>query len=90
MGLPAPLAGYDPAVSIDRIVVLGLADSPQGWAASVVSGGATRQLEAAPGPLYNKEGLPELALVVRKAGLPVGGDWQIQLSRAAGAGGATS
>lgn len=90
MGLPAPLAGYDPAVSIDRIVVLGLADGPQGWSAAAAAGGQQRQLEAGPGPLYNKEGLPEVALVVRKAGLPVGGDWQIRFSRAAGGGAATS
>lgn len=90
MGLPAPLADYDPAVSIDRIVVLGLADGPQGWAAAATVGGQQRQLEAAPGPLYNKEGLPEVALVVRKAGLPLGADWQIRFSRAAGGGAATS
>ena len=90
MQLPARLPGYDPGVAIDRIVVLGLADGPQGWTAMLVSGGQQWQLGAAPGPLYNKEGLPELALVVRKAGLPAGGDWSIQFSRGAGAGGAAT
>lgn len=84
MQLPPPAADYEPAVSIDRIVVLGLADGPQGWAVRLVSGGEQRQLSAAPGPLYNKEGLPEVGLVVRKAGLPVRGDWSLQFSRTAG------
>lgn len=90
--LPPPLPSYDPEVVIDRVVVLGLTDGPQGWTATLVSGadGKQRVLEAAPGPLYQREGLPQLALVVRKAGLPLRGDWSIQFSRAAGAGAATS
>lgn len=60
-------------------MILGLWGGPQGWAATLASTG--QQLDAAPGPLYNKAGLPEVALVVRKAGLPVNGDWAIQLAR---------
>lgn len=88
--LPPRLASYDPEVVIDRLVVLGLVNGPQGWTASLTAGGETRQLQAAPGPLYQREGLPDMALVVRKAALPLTADWSIQFSRAAGAGGATS
>ncbi|KAL4422944.1 hypothetical protein ABPG75_009141 [Micractinium tetrahymenae] len=88
--LPAPpAADYDPAVAIDRIVVLGLPDGPAGWTAEL-EGDAARQLEAAPGPLYLREGLPDVALVVRRAGLPVRGDWRLRLRRTAGAGGSVS
>lgn len=94
--LPPPLAAYDPEVVIDRVVVLGLPGGPQGWTATLVAGGAAEQqqqqqdLEAAPGPLYNREGLADVALVVRKAGLPVRGDWSVQFSRSAGAGDSVS
>lgn len=90
MQLPAPpAADYDPAVAIDRVVVLGLADGPAGWTAEL-EGEAARQLDAAPGPLYLREGLPEVALVVRRAGLPVSGNWRLRLRRVAGAGGSVS
>ena len=72
-------------------MVLGLPGGPQGWTASLsAAGGQARGLQAAPGPLYQREGLPEVALVLRKPALPLTGDWSIQFSRAAGAGGATS
>ncbi|EFN50503.1 hypothetical protein CHLNCDRAFT_59508 [Chlorella variabilis] len=92
MQLAAPLPGYDPQVVIDRVVVLGLAGGPQRWGASLVGpdGEQQRQLDAAPGPLYNKEGLGDVALVVRRAGLPVGGDWGIRFAPAAGTGGSES
>jgi hypothetical protein len=93
--LPPALADYNPEVVIDRVVVLGLPGGPQGWTATLVAGGAAEQqqqqdLEAAPGPLYNEEGLADVALVVRKAGLPVRGDWSVQFSRSAGAGASVS
>ena len=84
-------------MAVDRVVVLGLPGGPQGWTATLVAGGAgeqqqrqQRELEATPGPLYNKPGLADVALVVRKAGLPVRGDWSVQFSRSAGAGGSVS
>lgn len=89
-GLPPPLPDFAPPCRIERLVVLGLADGPQGWAATLTAGGQQTPLDAAPGPLYGRQGAPDLALVVRKAGLPLVGDWSIQFSRAAGAGGATS
>ena len=100
--LPPTLPGYNPEVVIDRVVVLGLPGGPQGWTATLVAGSAggggsleqqqqqQGQLAAAPGPLYNREGLTDVALVVRKAGLPVNADWSVQFSRGAGAGGSVS
>lgn len=85
MQLPTPpAADYDPQVVIDRVVVLGLPGGPASWHAAGADGS---QLEAAPGPLYLKPGLPDVALVVRRAGLPVRGDWSIQFIRTAGTGG---
>ncbi len=76
MGLPP--SEYDTAVLIDRVVVLGLAGGPEGWQVSVSSkAGAVRRLDAAAGPLYVRAELPDVALVVRKAGLPVGYDWKL-------------
>jgi hypothetical protein len=90
--LPPPTAGYDPGVAIDRLVVLGLPGGPARWSAAVVGadGAQQRQLEAAPGPLYNREGLPDAALVVRRAALPAGGSWSIRFSPAAGTAGSVS
>ena len=91
--LPRPLADWPPPLvvqtSIDRIVVLGLPDGPAGWGVAVEGAGA-RQLDAAPGPLYLKEGLADVALVVRRAGLPAQGDWSLRLARTAGGGGSVS
>ncbi|PSC68247.1 putative glucan 1,3-alpha-glucosidase [Micractinium conductrix] len=84
--LAPPQPDYNPETSIDRIVVLGLPDGPAGWGVAVEGAGA-RQLDAAPGPLYLKEGLADVALVVRRAGLPAQGDWSLRLARTAGGGG---
>jgi alpha 1,3-glucosidase len=92
-GLPPSDPGYDPQVLIDRIVVLGLPGGPQGWGAAATvaaGGGARRELEAAPGPIYGRAGLPDVALVVRRAQLPAAGDWTVQLTRGKGAAAAVS
>ena len=95
--LPAPpAADFDSGVSIDRLVVLGLSFGPRGWTAALSSAavagtgggsGRRRQLEAAPRSLWTAAaGLPEVAVVVGKAGLPAGRDWQVSFSQeAAGA-----
>ena len=85
-GLVASSSDYASNVVIDRIVVLGLTDGPQGW--SVVDSGG-RVLDAAPGPLFLKPGLPEVALVVRKAGLAAHGDWSLKFVREKGSLGAS-
>ena len=84
-----PLPDYDAGGAvIDRIVVLGLEGGPAGWSASLEGSG--QQLAAAPGPLYNRPGVPDAALVVRKAGLPVAGDWAVRFRREAGGAGSVS
>lgn len=88
----APLPDFDPAAVIDRVVVLGLAGGPSAWRATLLGPGGEqqRQLEAAPGPLYNQAGLGEVALVVRKAGLSLAADWSVAFAPASGSGGSVS
>jgi alpha 1,3-glucosidase len=87
--LPVSNAKYDSGVVIDKIVVIGLVDGPDGW--SVEESGNGRYLEAAPGPLSLRPGLPTLALVVRKAQLPVSGkDWELKFSKLKGSAAATA
>ena len=74
---PAPGGGGSmvSAVSIERVVVLGLRPGRE-WRAS--RDGVA--LDAAPGPLLLRPGLPRAALVVRKPGLPLNGDWAVSFS----------
>lgn len=88
---PVADKAYTNGAVIDRVVVLGLPDGPQGWGVQIGSGaGAGRQLEAAPGPLFLKPGLPETALVIRKPQLKATEDWSLKFSRSAGGAGAVS
>jgi len=97
-GAPFPAADstYKDSTVIDRVVVLGLPNGPQGWTASIVSRGVTgksqdeQRLDAQPGPLFLKPGMPATALVIRKAQLPAGKDWVVKFARGVGSGGATS
>jgi alpha 1,3-glucosidase len=92
-GLPVSDAKYNSGVVVDKIVVLGLVDGPEGWAVEVVEGGSgsvNGKLDAAPGPLSLKPGLPNVALVVRKAHLPVSGNWKLKFTKTKGSVAATA
>ena len=92
--LPVPAVEYDPGVVVDKIVILGLMNGPQGWDVVDVSGQSKGEemgmMTAAPGPLVLRPGLPDVALVVRKAALPAGGDWSLTFGRTKGAAASTS
>lgn len=72
---PAPGAGGSMAsdVRIERLVVLGLQPGRQ-WRVER----DRVPLDAAPGPLLLRAGLPRTALVVRKPGLPLDADWAVR------------
>ena len=65
-------------VQIEKIVVVGLPGGAHLWSAYLPSDPPVA-LEAAPGPLYNRPGLPANALVIRKPGLADRDDWTVQL-----------
>lgn len=76
-GLPLQDLTYSPENEIERIVIVGLAGGAREWAAS--SNGQT--LEAEAGPIQFKEGLPNVALIVRRPGFKIGQDWSIKLEK---------
>ena len=93
MGADLPVSDkkYDSGVVIDKIVVLGLGDGPEGWQVETQNGGSGDGiLDAAPGPLSLRPGLPSVALVVRKAQLPVSGNWELKFSKIKGSAAATA
>jgi len=61
--------------TVERLVVLGLR-ADRAWRAA--RDGAP--LDAAPRPLWLRAGLPAAALVVRKPGLPLAGDWAVSFT----------
>lgn len=81
---------YKSNVLIDKVVILGMPGGAQGWNAMLVSGGrgqSGRTMEVMPGPLYLQPGLQEVAVIVRKAGLPADGDWSIRFEKQKGSAG---
>jgi len=61
--------------TVERLVVLGLRADRGGRAA-----GSGAPVPPAPGPLWLRAGLPAAALVVRKPGLPLAGDWAVSFT----------
>lgn len=64
-------------VSIERIIVLGLAGGPTGWRVSLTKP-RSAPLDAHPGPILLEPGVPDNALVVRRPGIMAGIDWSIR------------
>lgn len=75
---PGASAAFTSPVTIERILILGLADGPAGWTATVAGG---RPLTATPGPLHMEPALPDSALVIRKPELNIGQDFSIAFKR---------
>lgn len=71
-------SGFQKELLIEKIVILGVDGRKEGWMARVAQG---RALEVHWGPLHLREGLPDVAMHIRKPDLPVSQDWTIQLSR---------
>ena len=72
---------------VERVVVLGLPGGPEGFSAVLLPEGWAAAhkgevpLQAAPGPIYNRPGLEQSALVVRRPRLPVGKSWGLRVQR---------
>lgn len=77
--IPASAKGLKSDALVERIVILGLPGGPAGWKATVQD--SSQALQAAPGPLRLKQGLPEASLVIRKPGLAIAAEWSIRLSK---------
>lgn len=75
--IPAGAKGLKSNAVVERIIVLGLPGGPVGWRATVQ--GSSQALQAGPGPLRLKQGLPEAGLVIRKPGLAISAEWSIHL-----------
>eukprot|EP01025_Chloroclados_australasicus_P058075 TRINITY_DN7270_c0_g1_i1.p1 TRINITY_DN7270_c0_g1~~TRINITY_DN7270_c0_g1_i1.p1 ORF type:complete len:901 (-),score=109.22 TRINITY_DN7270_c0_g1_i1:483-3185(-) len=58
---------------IERIVILGIKNGPQGW--RVMSN--NKELNAAPGKIGLDPQTPQVALVIRKPELQIGQDWEL-------------
>lgn len=83
--MPSVDLTYTSEVVIDRIVVLGLQGGPEGWGARLVDVRGTRvQLSVESGPVSVKEGLPDVAVIVRQPKLAVHNDWRIEFYKTPG------
>ena len=71
-------SGFGKNLLVERIVIVGLRGSKEGWMATDSQG---QSLEVSSGPLHFKKGLPDSALHIRKPDLPVSEEWHIQLRR---------
>lgn len=71
-------ASYDPGVTVERLVFVGLEGAA--WKAAAVDAAGTRELEVVAGPCNVRVG-GDKCLVVRNPQLHVGLDWSVALTR---------
>ncbi len=76
----APGNAFPNALQIEKIAIVGLGSDRDTWRVEVVGSGAA--LEVSRGLFTQRQGVPALATIVRKPGLPATGAWAIKFSKA--------
>ena len=76
--LPGSPARYVTDLVIERIIIVGLKHKAASYAAKNKETGQRYTVEK--GPVAQKAGVAQEALIVRKPDLPVAGDWSLQIS----------
>ena len=76
--LPGSPSRYTTDLFIERIIIVGLKHKAASYVAKHKETGETYKVQK--GPVAQKAGIAQEALVVRKPDLPVASDWSLQLS----------
>ena len=76
--LPGSPSHYSTDLVIERIIVVGLKHKADSYTAKNKETGQRYTVEK--GPVAQKAGVAQDALIVRKPDLPVAGDWSLQIS----------